>query len=212
MKSSNIKSQLLRFSNNDVTIHQKKNCYQGFFKMDEYQLSHRLFDGGQSEVLSREIFERGSAVVLIPYDVMNDRVILLEQFRPGAMGHGSTPWLLEFVAGMFGHNESAIDVAIREAKEEADLIIDIRKTEKVMEYLSSPGGMSEVIHLYVANVNCEQASGVHGLPEEGEDILVHTFSRVEAIALLEQGKISNAATIIGLQWLQSNYQRLQQQW
>ena len=212
MTSTIKKTELLHFNIKDVTIHQKKSCYQGFFKMDEYQLSHRLFKGGESQILSREVFERGHAVVLIPYDAKNDRVVLLEQFRVGAIGHGDTPWLLEFVAGMFGQNESPIDVAIREAKEEADLTLNEKQIDKVLEYFSSPGGMSEVMHLYVANVDSENVSGVHGLECEGEDILLHVMPRTVAFSLLENGKITNAATIIGLQWLQSNFQKLQHKW
>jgi len=203
---------ILGLSHKDVTIHQKNSCYQGFFTMDEYQLSHRLFDGGESKILSRELFERGHAVVLIPYDAKNDRVVLLEQFRVGAIDHGDTPWLLEFVAGMFGENESPIEVAIREAKEEADLTVNENQIDKVMEYFSSPGGMSEVIHLYVANINSENVRGVHGLPCEGEDILLHVMPREKALLLLNNGKITNAATIIGLQWLQNNFHQLQKKW
>jgi len=212
MSSSNKTTELLRFSFKDVIIHQKKNTYQGFFKMDEYQVSHNLYKGGKSKVLSREVFERGHAVVLIPYDAKNDKVVLLEQFRVGAMEHGDSPWLLEFVAGMFGKNESPIEVAIREAKEEADLTLKEGQIDKIMEYFSSPGGMSEVIHLYVANIDSENVKGVHGLELEGEDILLHVMQRDAALALLENGKITNAATIIGLQWLQSNFQKLQQKW
>lgn len=206
------KNKLFRFGHKDITVHQKKNCYQGFFKMDEYQLSHRLYNGGQSQLLSREVFERGHAVVVIPYDAQRDRVVLIEQFRAGAIGQGETPWLLEFVAGMFEEGESPIEVAIREAKEEANLTLTDTQIDKVMEYLSSPGGMSEVMHLYVANFNSESVGGVHGLDSEGEDILVHVMTREQAFSLLEHGKITNAATIIGLQWLQHNFHSLQQKW
>jgi ADP-ribose pyrophosphatase len=205
-------TKLLSFTQRDVNVHQQKTCYQGFFKMDEYHLSHRLFNGGESKILSREVFERGHAVVVIPYDAKNDRVVLLEQFRSGAMGYGETPWLLEFVAGMFGKNESPIEVAIREAKEEADLTLNKNQVDKVMEYFSSPGGTSEVMHLYVANIDSENVGGVHGLECEGEDILLHVMEREQAFSLLEDGKITNAATIIGLQWLQNNYHQLQKKW
>lgn len=206
------RTELLSFTHKDVIIHQQETCYQGFFKMDEYQISHKLFNGGESKILSREVFERGHAVVVIPYDAENDRVVLLEQFRTGAMGYGDTPWLLEFVAGMFGQDESPVEVAIREAKEEADLTLNINQIDKVMEYFPSPGGTSEVIHLYVANIDSENVCGVHGLESEGEDILLHVMTREQAFLLLENGKITNSATIIGLQWLQSNFHQLQQKW
>ena len=205
-------TKLLSFTHKDIIIHQQKTCYQGFFKMDEYQISHKLFNGGESKILSREVFERGHAVVLIPYDVKNDKVVLLEQFRSGAMGYGDTPWLLEFVAGMFGQDESPIEVAIREAKEEADLTLNQNQLDKVMEYFPSPGGTSEVIHLYVANIDSENVCGVHGLESEGEDILLHVMTREQALLLLDNGKITNSATIIGLQWLQSNFHQLQEKW
>jgi ADP-ribose pyrophosphatase len=203
---------LLRFSQSDVIVHNKKHRYQGFFNLDEYKVSHLLYNGGSSNVLTREVFERGDAVVLIPYDAKKDRLVLIEQFRPGALRTQKTPWLLEFIAGMFAENENLVDVAIREAKEEANIDISNEKIEKVMQYLSSPGGMSEEIHLFVADVDSENIAGVHGLAEENEDILVHTMTRVDAIELLEQGKINNSATVIGIQWLQLNHLRLQQQW
>jgi ADP-ribose pyrophosphatase len=200
------------FSLDDVTIHSVETRFQGFFKIDCYQLSHKLFNGEQSDILRREIFERGDAVVLMPYDAKLDKVILIEQFRPGAIREGETPWLLEFVAGMFNANENPEDAAIREAEEEAGLIIPPDELISILSYFSSPGGMSEKIHLYAACIDSSELNNdnvVFGLEDEGEDILVHTVSRNEAMALLSQGKINNAATIIGLQWLALNYQALQ---
>ncbi|NQY35058.1 MAG: NUDIX domain-containing protein [Alteromonadaceae bacterium] len=217
MKEKFKPNAVLRFTQDDINIHRKKNKYQGFFQLNEYHLSHKLFAGGESEVLTREVFERGDAVVLIPYDPIEDKVLLLEQFRPGAIRKDESPWLLEFVAGMFSEHEKPEEVAIREAKEEADLYIDINNLLPVMNYFSSPGGMSERIYLFVArvdlisnNTNNELVS--YGLAEEGEDILTHVMSKDAAIDLLAQGKISNAATVIGLQWLALNYQKLQLLW
>ncbi|WP_206483742.1 NUDIX domain-containing protein [Thalassotalea sp. G2M2-11] len=200
---------LLRYSHGDFTLLAKKTCYQGFFKLDEYRFTHRCFNGSRSKELTREVFERDDAVVLIPYDPINDAVVLIEQFRPGAIRAGDTPWMLEFIAGMFQSGESPVEVAVREAKEEANLDIDQSQVQKVMKYLSSPGGMSEAIHLYVAKVDSSSVGGVYGLEEEGEDILVHVVGREQALTLLAQGKIANAATVIGLQWLALNYQTFQ---
>jgi len=201
---------LLKFNNEQVTVHSVVTRYQGFFKMNEYSLQHQLFSGDYSEVFTREIFERGDAVVVMPYDAKLDKVLLIEQFRPGALRGDDSPWLLEFIAGMFDKNESPIEVAIREAKEEADLILCDNDLRPIMQYLSSPGGMSERIHLYLAHLDSTKINdgAIHGLPEENEDILLHLVSRHQAMELLEQGKITNAATIIGLQWLAMNYQSL----
>jgi len=201
---------LLKFNNEQVTVHSVVTRYQGFFKMNEYSLQHQLFSGDYSDVFTREIFERGDAVVVMPYDEKLDKVLLIEQFRPGALRGDDSPWLLEFIAGMFDENESPIEVAIREAKEEADLILCDNDLRPIMQYLSSPGGMSERIHLYLAHLDSTKINdgAIHGLPEENEDILLHLVSRHQAMELLEQGKITNAATIIGLQWLAMNYQSL----
>lgn len=220
---------LLRFTINDVEVVAKKRKYQGFFALDEYQFRHKLYRGGYSEILTREVFERGDAVAVLPYDPITDSIVLIEQFRPGALKNEQGPWQLELIAGMFGENEHPLDVAIREAKEEANLTLSVDKTIKVMNYLSSSGGMSECIHLYIAcvesfakvsslaclssdSVDHTNVNGVYGLAEEGEDILVHLVSRQQAISLLENGEIVNAATIIALQWLQLNIDKLQERW
>ena len=114
---------MLKFNNEQVTVHSVVTRYQGFFKMNEYSLQHKLFSGDDSEIFTREIFERGDAVVVMPYDEKLDKVLLIEQFRPGALRGDDSPWLLEFIAGMFDENESPTEVAIREAKEEAELTL-----------------------------------------------------------------------------------------
>lgn len=203
-------NSLFRFNRQDFTIHKVKRRFQGFFAVDEYQVSHKKYLGGETDVLVREVFEREDAVVLIPYDPKTDSVVLIEQFRVGAIRYGGNPWLLEFVAGMFKEGELPEEVAIREAKEEANLSINSSNLQKVMTYLSTPGGVSEAIHLYVAAVDASEVNGVHGLDEEAEDILTHVMSREFALSLLKEGKITNAATVIGLQWLALNYKDLRE--
>lgn len=212
MSQSKVNMALSQFSKKDYFVKKIENCFQGFFKMDRYHLKHKLFSGGETEFMTREIFERGDAVVMMPYDPVNDLVVMQEQFRPGAIRALENPWLLEFVAGMFGENESPVDVAVREAKEEANLDIDEEDVHFIQHYLSSPGGMSEAIHLYYGLLDASNAGGIYGLDEEHEDIKVHVLPRVEALKLLSEGKINNASTIIALQWLALNYQDLQVKW
>lgn len=210
--SKNKHVPMLQYSQVDVSISAIKTKYHGFFKLEEYHLKHKLFSNKISDEFTREVFERGDAVVVMLYDPVQDKLLLLEQFRAGALRTEETPWMLEFVAGMFGDNESPIDVAVRETKEEANIILDPKKIKPIMKYLSSPGAMSECIHLYWAKFDSSQVitGSVFGLDDENEDILLHLISRTEALTLLTQGKISNAATIIGLQWLALNYKSLSQ--
>ena len=203
-------SAMLQYNKEDTNILSVETKYNGFFKMNEYHLNHKLFSGKQSDTFSREIFERGDAVVVVLYDPNNDALLLLEQFRPGILRANETPWMLEFIAGMFNENESPVDVAVREAQEEANIKLDPASVKLIMKYFSSPGGTSECIHLYWATFNSSQvvSGSVYGLAHENEDIMLHVVSRSEALTLLANGKISNAATIIGLQWLAINYQTL----
>ncbi|WP_318442190.1 ADP-ribose diphosphatase [Photobacterium leiognathi] len=196
------------FGMEDVDILAKETVYQGFFKMVKYRFRHKLFAGGWSGEISREMFERGHAASLLPYDPITDEVVLIEQFRVGAMAAGCAPWQLEIVAGMIDHqDESDEDVVKREAVEEAGLTV--AELEKVTRYLSSSGGCSEMLDIFVGTVDSTQAGGIHGLAEESEDIRVHVVSREQAYEWVESGKIENAASIIALQWLQLNYSRLQ---
>lgn len=206
------KSKRENFSQKDVNITQVSIKYDGFFKMLEYKLSHKLFNGNYSQEFTREVFERGDAVVLIPYDPVRDSLVMNQQFRIGALRTEDNPWLLEFVAGMFGEDEQPEDVAIREAKEEANLDVHIDDIEPIIQYLSSAGGTTEKMHIFVGKVEAADVEGVFGLAEENEDIKVFEISRTEALGMLKDGKFSNASTIIGLQWLALNGDSLRAKW
>ena len=187
-----------------MQILKKEPLYQGFFKCNKYTLRHKLFSGDWIEI-QREFFERGHAAALLPYDVKNDRVVLLEQFRFGAMASTQSPWLFELVAGMIEEGEIAEEVVKREALEEAGLTI--KSCQFILSYLASPGGTTEQIDLFIAEVDSSFASGIHGLADEGEDIRVHVLPRETAYQWVVEGKINNAATIIALQWLELNREK-----
>lgn len=193
-----------------VEIVEQRTCYQGFFRMAQYRLRHRRYDGSMSPLLSRELFERGHAAAVLPYDPVLDYVVLLEQFRIGALAAAGGPWLLDIVAGIIEPGETAAEVVRREMEEEAGCTL--QALEPICEYLVSPGGTSERISLYCGQVDASRVGGIHGLAEEGEDIRVSTVSFDEALTLLESGRINSASPIIALQWLQMNRARLQQQW
>jgi len=185
-------------------------AYQGYFRIEKFSLQHELYAGGWSETFQREIFERGSAVAVIPYDPVHDKVILIEQFRAGAIGTQQTPWLKEIVAGIIEPGESHQEVAERETMEEAGC--RILRLEKISQYYVSPGGTTEQCVLYCAQVDSAGAGGVFGLEHEFEDILVEAVDLQQARRWLEDGTINSAASIIGLQWILLNRDRLREQW
>ena len=178
--------------------------YQGFFKVDLCHLSHQTYQGGEIEV-RRELFVRGDAVGVLLYDPAKDKVVLIEQFRVGAINEDN-PWMLEIVAGMVEPEESITDVAKRECKEEAG--VDVHSFEAIHEFYSSPGGCSEKINLLCALIDSEQAVGFHGLEHEGEDIKVVVVDYSEIHDLLVSGRVCAAIPLIALQWLQLNRERL----
>lgn len=198
------------FSHEDVEVVDKTTVYEGFFKMHRYKVKHRLIEGGWSKVLTRECFDRGPAVAVLLYDPYKDTVVLLEQFRIGAIDAHEGPWQLELVAGILEPGESPEDVVHREAIEESGS--DVLDLEYIIDYYPSSGGCNEKLHLYVGGIDSTDVGGVHGLEDEGEDIWVQVFPRQEAWHIMQENYIHNAATIIALQWLQMNYKRLQDKW
>ena len=191
-------------------IEAKTVVYSGFFRLEKYRLRHELFAGGWSPAINRECLERGHAVAVLPYDPQRDQVVMIEQFRVGALEQRDGPWLLEIVAGIIGPGESKLDVARREAMEEAGCeLLDILP---VCEYLVSPGGSTESIMLYCGRVDTAGIGGVHGLAEEHEDIRVLVLPSAEALGLLHSGRVLSATTLIALQWLALRREELRARW
>jgi ADP-ribose pyrophosphatase len=199
-----------KFTKADVTLIKKESLYKGFFELNRYHLKHKLFDGSQSKIVVREVFERRHAAAVLPYDPIRDELVLLEQFRFPAMETSDRPWLIEVVAGIIEHGEQPQEVCIREAQEEAGILVS--QLIKVSSYLASPGACTERIHVYLGYVDASTAKGIHGLDSESEDIKVLTVPFEQAVAWLQEGKIDNSTAIIAIQWLMLNKQKVRQQW
>lgn len=187
----------------------RESGFRGFYQLDVLTLRHRLFAGGWGPELQRELFVRPDAVCVLPYDPWQDAVVLVEQMRVGALDKRDSPWMLELVAGLFDAGEAPEEVAHREAQEEAGL--GLLELMPIIRYFPSPGGSNEHVHLFCATVDSRGVGGVHGLPEEGEDIRVKVISRQAALQAMQQGQVDNAASIIALQWLQLHGQSLREQ-
>ena len=184
--------------------------YQGFFRLERVHLRHSLHRGGMSPVLVREVVEKGNVVALLPYDPVTDTVVMIEQFRVGAIGAAGGAWLLEVVAGLMEPGEPPEAVARRETMEEAGL--PVRRMEPIARFFATPSKSSELTHLFCGEVDASGAGGVHGLAHEGEDIRVIPMPAAQAFALLEVGRIDSAWPMIALMWLHSNRERLRRAW
>ena len=163
----------------------------------------------------RELFERGHVAGLLPYDPDRDEVVLIEQFRVGALAAGRNPWLHEVVAGIIEDGESVEAVARRETDEETGLTVG--DLVPICRYLSTPGGCSETVALFCGRVDARRAGGIHGCDDEGEDIRAFAvpFAEIEtgltAIGM-DDAPLANAMTLIALHWLIRNRDMLRQKW
>jgi ADP-ribose pyrophosphatase len=193
-----------------VVVLEQTVAYDGHFKIIRYRLRHRLFAGGMSRELMREVFERGHAVAVLPFDPERNQVVLIEQFRIGALGVVDDPWLLEPVAGIIEEDESAPEVARREAAEEAGL--ELLDLVPACTYFASPGGSTETCQVFIGRVDAEDAGGIFGRADEGEDIKVHVVALDTALDWLRDGRIHAATTLIALQWLALHRAQIEERW
>ncbi|MEQ9328626.1 MAG: NUDIX domain-containing protein [Rhodospirillales bacterium] len=193
-----------------VEIIERTSPQSGYYRIDRFRLRHSLHRGGMSPEISREVFQRGHVGAVLPVDMVRGEVLLIEQFRPGALAAGWEPWVLECVAGVIEQGETPEDLVRREAVEEAGC--ELGELRFAYSYLTSPGASSETVHLFLGRADLSAAGGIHGLAEEGEDIRVLVVGIDEALAMLAEGRIVNAKTIIALQWLAANRAELQRKW
>lgn len=188
----------------------RETVYQGFFRLENYTLKHTLFNGGWSKPITRELFRRGNCVAVLLYDPVRDEVVLIEQFRVGAVLQPQRAWLLEIVAGAIEDGETAVEVAYREAVEEAGC--EIQQLIEIQQFYTTPGGCSERITLFCGRVDSTSVGGIHGLDEEDEDIRVSAVKFERVFQMLEEGLIESGIPIIAIQWLYIHRDRLRAQW
>jgi ADP-ribose pyrophosphatase len=187
----------------------KDPLYEGYFRADRWFVRHTTFGGGWSATHGLEIFDRGHAVCVLPWDPVADTVVLVEQFRAAAIPTTGDPWLLEAIAGAIEPGETPEDVARREAMEEAGLTLG--ELRYVTRFLPSSGSMTEELHVFVAPVSGVEAGGIHG-SDEHEDMIVHVLPFAEVMALIEQGHIVSANTLIPMLWLALHKEELKVAW
>jgi len=183
-----------------VVVMATERVFDGFFKLDRVTVSYERFDGSMSAPVNRLVFERGDSVAVLPFDRERRTVILVQQFRYPAYLRDGPGWLWEIVAGMIEPGRDAEEVARSEALEEAGY--SLGELKHAMTVYASPGASSERIHIYLAPVVAHQHVGRGGgLLQDGEDILVRTFELNEALAMIEDGRVVDAKSVLALQFL-----------
>ena len=198
------------FTAEDVEILERETPFQGFFRVERLTLRHRHYQGGWGAPVKRELFVRPPAAAVLPYDPVRGEILLVEQFRVGALEWRDTPWCLELVAGLADKDgEPVADLVRREALEEAG--VEIGAMRRVAHYMPSPGGPNQRLQVFVGQADLSGAGGIHGVADEGEDIRV-VLQPVSAIeSLLPSGRVDNASSLITLPWLLLNRHALDRQ-
>jgi ADP-ribose pyrophosphatase len=190
-----------------VEIANPRRLLDAFFKVDEYTVSHERFDGKMSEARPILVFERGDAVAALLYDPERRVVIAVHQFRlpTREKGHGRG-WLIEAVAGMIDTDEQGrpaetpLQCLIREVREETGY--QLTHATPISKFFSSPGGSSELIYLYYAEVRrVDKAADGGGLASDGEDIEIVEYPIDDFFKRLTAGEFEDPKLIIAGQWL-----------
>lgn len=182
-----------------VDILERSERYEGFFRLSTFRLRHTLYAGGWSQEITRELFHRGGCVAVLPYDPARDEVLLIEQFRIGALGQKEPPWLTEIVAGGIEPGESPEEVAFREAGEEAGLALS--HLHRIGSFFTSPGGTGERVTLFIGLVKGPLVAGLHGLTVEDEDIRSSVLTLEAAETAVRSGVVDSMIPAYAIQWL-----------
>ncbi|MEW9918825.1 NUDIX domain-containing protein [Marimonas sp. MJW-29] len=195
-----------------VQVHARERPYSQFFAVDDYRISHEKYDGSMSEVLDRAVFVAADAALVLPYDPLRDRVLLVEQIRLGPLGRGDrTLWQFEPIAGRIDPGETPEQTARREAMEEAD--IEIGALEKIAEIYPSPGTSSEFYYLYLGRADLsDDITGTSGLEAEHENIRSHLVSFADLMDRIGRFDVANAPLALAAYYLATHRDRLRSEW
>jgi len=193
-----------------ATISEPNRLFDDFFKIDEVHVSYQRADGSMSPLRRRLIFERGDAAALLLLDRDSDSVVLVEQFKVGSLigrrrddPATTNGWIVEAVAGMIDDGETPEQAVIREAEEETGYRISDPRL--IAKFFSSPGGTSERIFLYFAEVRKADRRGIGG-GTPGEDVTVVSMKVSDLFERLNAGLIDDPKLAIGAYWLKDHLQ------
>ncbi|WP_347310046.1 NUDIX domain-containing protein [Defluviimonas sp. SAOS-178_SWC] len=192
----------------DVAETRVRQVYANYFAVEEFDLRFRRFDGTMSPEVNRGVFLCGDATVVLPYDPVRDRVLLIEQFRMGPHARGDRcAWLLEAPAGRVDAGETPEETARREAEEEAGLAL--HALLPASNHYPSPAAMGEYLYTYIGLADLpDDAAGLGGLLTEAEDIRAHVLPFERLMEMVETGEVNTGPLIVLAYWLDRNRARL----
>jgi nudix-type nucleoside diphosphatase (YffH/AdpP family) len=171
------------------------------YRLNEVEFEYRR-GNGECHTHNREVFDRGHAATLLPYNLVNRTIVLTRQFRLPPYLAGHDDFMIEAAAGML--DDETPEKRIR-AEAEEEIGYRLQDVRKVFEAFMSPGSVTEKLHFFVAEYDAAMRIGDGGgLEEEGEDIEVLELSIEQALAMIADGRIADAKTIMLLQYAALN--------
>ena len=198
-----------------LVVEQHDTVWSSRFAVDVVTFRNRRFDGAMSGPRRWELFRRGRAAAVLPYDPWTDRVVLIEQFRLPALMAGVEPVMVEIPAGLCDGDETAEATVRREAMEEMGIAPDL--LAPMADIVLTAGGSDERCTMFAGRVRAPAAdadgiAGHGGLASEHEDIRVRVMPALEAIENAVEGRYANSVTVVALLWLAARRARLQREW
>ena len=176
----------------------KKNIYDGFFKMHEVTLKYQKYDGSWTSNIKRELFGGAQVSAVLPYDPIKKEIVLIQQFRPGTISKNFDHYLNEIVAGIIDKDEDPESAAVRECLEETGC--KVKKLIPIQGYFPAPGSSESFYYLYLGEVETFKGSRIMGMENENEDIFVKSYKIEDVREKMKNGKFLNGLTLIALQW------------
>ena len=184
--------------NSNFKVTNKKNLYDGFFKMNEVSLKYKKYDGSWSNEIKRELFGGAQVSAVLPYDPIKKEIVLIQQFRPGTISRNTNNYLKEIVAGIIDPGESPEIAAKRECLEETGY--KIKKLTSIQGYYPAPGSSESFYHLFLGEVDSKKGKQIMGLDTENEDILVESYNINQVKKMMQNGELINGLSLIAIQW------------
>jgi ADP-ribose pyrophosphatase len=198
-----------------VVVESDRTVWEGRFRLQIIHFRHRRFDGTMSGERIWELWRRGRAAAMLPYDPWADTVVLMEQFRLPALAAGVDPVMVEVPAGLSDGDERPEETIAREMHEEIGLSAD--RAEPIGDFMLTPGGCDERCSLFVGRVEAPAGDadglvGLSGLAAEQEDIRIRVVPAETAIAAAVDGHYPNSVTSLALLWLGHRREWLREHW
>ncbi|MDT0540170.1 NUDIX domain-containing protein [Croceitalea sp. P059] len=173
-----------------------------WYTLNKYTFDYKKEDGSW-ETQEREAYDRGNGAVILLYNSTKRKVVLTRQFRmPTYVNGNEDGMMVEACAGILekGNAEETIKMEVEE-----ETGYKIEKVKKVFESYMSPGSVTEILHFFIGEYEARmRVSEGGGAADETENIEVLEMNFENALAMVTNGEIKDAKTIMLLQWAQLN--------